>query len=85
MNHVPAYIDMADIAKACPLDYSSTVAAKRDMQREGIAVKRGGRWKVSDAMLRERLPDVYDRVYSWFEQTIRNDPSRSETIRNDHP
>jgi hypothetical protein len=59
---------MADIAKACPVDYSGTQAARRDMLREGIAVKRGRRWKVSNALLRERLPDIYDRVYCWFEQ-----------------
>lgn len=41
-------------------------AAKSLLRGAGILELIGGRWYVGEARLRERLPDVYDRVYAHF-------------------
>lgn len=74
VSHVPALIDMADLAAACPVDFPDARAARRAMQRAGIAEKLGRNWKVGDGRLRELLPDVYDRVYVWFERRAKEGP-----------
>lgn len=40
--------------------------AKSWLRRAGILELHGGRWVVSETRLRDRLPDVYDRVYAAF-------------------
>jgi len=40
--------------------------AKSWLRRAGILEQVGVRWYVSEARLRARLPDVYDRVYQYL-------------------
>lgn len=41
-------------------------AAKTMLRGAGILELVGGRWKVGESRLRDRLPDVYDRVFEHF-------------------
>ena len=56
-------------------------AAKGMLRAAGILELQGnGRWKVGEARLRERLPDVYDRVFEHFELRV-SEPARSGSFR----
>lgn len=63
MNTIPPYLTTADVAKACGMQ---THKARRMLKRAGIAERLGDAWVVSESRLRERLPDVYDRVFALF-------------------
>ena len=60
---LPIPIEAAHIAKACKM---TTDRAKRLLQRAQIGELLGGRWTVGESKLRERLPDVFDRVYAYY-------------------
>jgi hypothetical protein len=60
---LPIPLEAAHVARACRM---TTDRAKRLLQRAGIAELLGGRWTVGESRLRERLPDVFDRVYSFY-------------------
>lgn len=57
---LPALLTPAQISKACGM---SRRAAKTMLRGAGILERIGERWYVGETRLRERLPDVYDRVY----------------------
>lgn len=52
--------------------------AKSWLRRAGILELHGGRWVVSESRLRERLPDVYDRVFAFFVLGDQSDTKRQE-------
>lgn len=63
-SRVPPYLTMAEVAIANGM---RTERTKRMLQRIGIAEKVGGRWMVGESRLRERMPDLYDRVFARYE------------------
>jgi hypothetical protein len=77
MSEVPPYITPSQVGKASDM---STKRARRFLQRSGILEKIGGHWLVSESRLRERLPDMYDRVFHWF---VLADQKRPETPKGD--
>ena len=63
---IPPYLTMREIAKACRLP---TWKVKRRLLATGIAERHGGPrsgWVVGESRLRERLPEMYDRVWEHF-------------------
>lgn len=60
---IPPLLSPAQVGKACGI---SRRAAKRMLRGAGVLEQVGARWYVGEARLRERLPDVYDRVYEHF-------------------
>jgi len=60
---VPPYISPAQVGKACGV---TKKVARALLLGAGILVRIGGRWYAGESQLRERLPEVYDRVYAWF-------------------
>jgi hypothetical protein len=77
MGTIPPLIGPGLIGKACGI---SRRAALTLLSGAGILERNGGRWKVGESRLRERLPDVYDRVYAFVvlgpetvDQTTGND------------
>ncbi len=62
-TQVPALLTPAQIGKACGM---SRRAAKTLLRGAGILERIGERWFVGETRLRERLPEVYDRVYEAF-------------------
>lgn len=63
MSGVPPLISPAEVARACRM---SRRKAKNLLRAVGILEQVGERWYVGEARLRERLPDVYDRVFEAF-------------------
>lgn len=65
MPDPPLFVTPAEVGRACDM---SRRAAKTMLRGAGIAEldERNGRWFVRSERLRERLPDVYDRVYEAF-------------------
>ena len=61
--NIPPYISPGQVGKACSINRWK---AKRLLSRAGILERIGGQWAVGDSRLRERLPEVYDRVFLWF-------------------
>lgn len=69
---IPAYLTPAEVAKANGI---STKAARRKLDRAGILERDGEhRWHVAESRLRERLPDMYERVFS---ATMFEEPERA--------
>ncbi len=60
---IPPYLKPSLVGKACG---ESRRKARGMLTRAGILEKIGGHWYVSESRLRERLPDVYDRVYAYI-------------------
>jgi hypothetical protein len=61
---VPPLPTPAQVGKACNMSRRS---AKALLRGAGILEQHAnGRWYVGEARLRERLPDVYDRVFEYF-------------------
>lgn len=48
--------------------------AKSWLRRAGILELHGKHWVVSEARLRDRLPDVYDRVFAVFVLDTQSSP-----------
>lgn len=63
MSIMPPYIRISVVAKACerPLQ-----AQRRQLARAGILERDGHLFVVGDSRLRERLPEVYERVFAYF-------------------
>lgn len=59
-DQLPPLLTPAEVGKACRM---SRRKAKNLLRRVGILQQIGERWFVAESRLRERLPDVYDRVY----------------------
>jgi hypothetical protein len=57
--------------------------AKGLLRAAGILEQLGDRWYVGEARLRERLPDVYDRVYAYIVLTTVDDSARRRTAAHD--
>jgi hypothetical protein len=78
---IPPYIRPHEVARACGMQ---TQTARKMLRRAGILEKLGGACVVADSRLRERLPDVYDRVYGYFanraSERIRESTGRYERI-----
>lgn len=60
---IPPLLSPAQVGTACGI---SRRAAKNMLRGAGLLQLVGARWHVGEARLRERLPDVYDRVYEYF-------------------
>jgi hypothetical protein len=60
---VPPWLSTGEIARACGLDRRKVV---RELRSVHLLDRPGRYYRVSSSRLRERLPDHYDRVYSWF-------------------
>jgi hypothetical protein len=82
VSEIPPYIDAAVVAKACVRKADGTKMTTRDARRmlhgAGILERPGGARRgkptvVADSRLRERLPDVYDRVFAYFAQKTSED------------
>lgn len=71
MSEVPPLLTPAQVGKACRM---SRRKAKSWLRRAGILELHGKHWVVSEARLRERLPDVYDRVFTVFVLETQSDP-----------
>lgn len=76
-TRLPPYIEAADVGRACEL---TTQGAKKLLRRAGIAEKIGHRWVVGESRLRERLPEVYERVYEHMCLHVPDDVSQSGTV-----
>ena len=81
MSDVPPLLSPAQVGRACRM---SRRAAKTMLRGAGVLDRHGnGRWYAGATRLRERLPDVYDRVFEYFEfgpaQLPKNDRKRPET------
>ena len=63
MSQIPPYLSPGVVGKACAM---SRFRARSLLSGAGILEKIGGRWMVGESRLRERLPEVYDRVYAHF-------------------
>lgn len=63
MTEIPALLSPAQVGRA---NKWSRRKAKGLLRAAGILELVGGRWYVGESRLRERLPDVYDRVYERF-------------------
>ena len=63
MAEVPPLLSPAQVGQACNM---SRRAAKNMLRAAGLLELVGSRWYVGESRLRERLPDVYDRVYEYF-------------------
>lgn len=63
MSAIPPYIRVSVVAKACgrPLR-----PVRRQLDRAGILERDGHLFVVGDSRLRERLPELYDRVFSYY-------------------
>ena len=61
MSEVPPYLTPSQVGRACRM---SRRKAKSLLRGAGILERIGDRWYVGESRLRERLPDVYDRVYA---------------------
>ena len=81
MADVPPLVTPSLVAAACG---TSRRAARRMLHRAGILEKLGGHWVVGESRLRERLPDVYERVFAWVVLGTEKDrkvPERTENGR----
>jgi hypothetical protein len=58
---IPPYLSPAQVGRACGI---SRRKAKTLLGGAGILERIGERWYVRESRLRERLPDVYDRVFA---------------------
>lgn len=58
---MPPYLRPSLVGKACNI---SRKEARGMLRRAGILERLGGHWVVGESRLRERLPEVYDRVYT---------------------
>jgi hypothetical protein len=62
-REVPPYVAASEVAIACKI---SRKRATNLLKSCGILEKIGKRWYVGEARLRERLPDVYTKVFAAF-------------------
>ncbi len=58
---IPPYLTPGEVGKACQM---SRRKAKSMLRAAGILERIGDRWYVGESRLRERLPEVYDRMYA---------------------
>jgi hypothetical protein len=73
-NNVPPLLSPSQVGRACRMSRRS---AKTLLRGAGILEKHAnGRWYVGETRLRERLPDVYDRVYVAFELGLTEEAPR---------
>lgn len=67
LAQLPPYLTPAQVGKACGMSRRS---AKNMLRGAGILELIGVRWFVSESRLRERLPDIYDRVYEFLRSAV---------------
>lgn len=70
-SRVPPYLTPGQIAKVTG---QTARGVKKMLQRIGIAEQHGTQWVVGESRLRERLPEVYDRVFAAYELGDQFDP-----------
>lgn len=61
MKQIPPYLTPRQIGEACGMKGRTMRSLLR---RADVLEKIGGHWMVGESQLRERLPEVYDRVYA---------------------
>jgi len=62
-NALPPLLSPSQVGAACNM---SRRAAKSMLRGAALLEKVGGRWYVGEARLRERLPDVHERILERF-------------------
>jgi hypothetical protein len=70
LSGIPPYLSPGQIGRACGLNRRKVL---RLLRRAGVAELIGDRWAIGESALRERLPEVYDRVYLFFVTTAKTD------------
>ncbi len=73
MKQIPPYLTTAQVAKACQTPIRNM---RRMLDRAGILERLGTRWIVGQGRLRERLPEVYERVFAHIELQTPEDYGR---------
>jgi hypothetical protein len=73
---VPPYLSPGEIARACGI---SRDKALTELNHASLVEWRGGRRRISASQLRERLSEMYDRVYTWF--VLDNQPRRRPSVK----
>jgi len=68
---VPPMLATSEVARACRW---STRYTRRLLRRAGIAELVGSAWMVGESRLRERLPEVYARVFEFYVLGAPKDP-----------
>lgn len=81
MTAVPPYLTPSEVGRACGMPGWKV---KRLLRRIGIAEKHGGKWVVGESRLRERLPELYDRVFEHFELVDEIERNRTEPDEIEH-
>ena len=69
---VPEYLSAGQIARATR---SNRWRVQRKLKAMKLAEWHGTRWQVSSAVIRERLPPVYEKVFAYF---LRQREARAE-------
>jgi hypothetical protein len=83
LNQIPPYLTPRQIGEACGMKARTMRSLLR---RAGILERIGGRWVVGESQLRERLPEVYERVYAHLvlgPEGTESDTERPETTPSD--
>lgn len=60
---MPPMITTGDVARACGVTWKQ---ARGWLRRAGVLEKQGARYIAHESSVRERLPDIYQRVYAYF-------------------
>jgi hypothetical protein len=63
MADVPPVLTPLQVAKACKVTKKK---ARGWLRRAGALEKQGGAFIAHESVVREKLPDVYQRVYAYF-------------------
>ncbi len=79
MSEIPPYLTPSQVGNACRMTRRK---AKSLLRRAGILERIGERWLVGESQLRERLPEVYDRVYAHIVLRTRSDPKVPKDTRS---
>jgi hypothetical protein len=71
---VPPYLEPGEVATACEI---SVAKARSLLERANILEKLGAHHVVGESRLRERLPELYDRVFAYYELQNENEAKRA--------
>jgi hypothetical protein len=68
---VPAYLEPGEIAVAAEM---TTGKVRSLLERAGILEKLGSHHVVGESRLKARLPELYDRVFAYYELRDESEP-----------
>jgi hypothetical protein len=72
---VPAYLEPGEVATACEM---TTGKVRSLLERAGILEKLGAHHVVGESRLKARLPELYDRVFEYYELQAESGPSEAK-------